>query len=94
MERFYRLALTSDRSGQALWQCQREFLTKAGTDDEFEAAVLRYAPFVLSQNAPLAIGGEIEAKENEGRKIPWKMAWLALPLLAFFGARLWGRKKE
>lgn len=90
MERFYRLALASDRTGQALWQCQREFLSAAKNDDEFEAAVLRYAPFVLSQNEPLATGGEITAMEKRG--IPWKMAWVLVPLLAFLGARFARRK--
>lgn len=90
MERFYRLALASDRTGQALWQCQREFLSAAKDDDEFEAAVLRYAPFVLSQNEPLATGQEIAVPEKHG--VPWKMAWMLVPLLAFLGARFAGRK--
>ena len=42
MERFYRLALASDRPAQALWQCQREFLGSAHDEDAFEEAVLRY----------------------------------------------------
>lgn len=90
MERFYQLALASDRTGQALWQCQREFLSSAKNDDEFEAAVLRYAPFVLSQNEPLATGGEIVTRTRHG--IPWKMAWALVPLLMFLGARFARRK--
>jgi CHAT domain-containing protein len=91
MERFYRLALASGRTGQALWQCQREFLSGVKDDDEFEAAVLRYAPFVLSQNEPLATGGEIVVKEK--RKIPWHFAWLLAPLLVFLATRFAAGKK-
>jgi len=90
MERFYRLALASDRTGQALWQCQKEFLSAAKNDEEFETAVLRYVPFVLSQNEPLVTGGEIVVEGK--RKIPWRMAWLGVPLIVFFGARWWDRK--
>lgn len=86
MERFYRLAQASDRSGQALWQCQREFLSTAGNDDDFEAAVLRYAPFVLSQNQPLATGPEITITGKP--HIPWKLAWWGLPLLVFLVMRM------
>ena len=92
MERFYQLAIASDRTGQALWQSQREFLSKAKTDDEFEAAVLRYAPFVLSQNEPLATGGEIVVTGK--REIPWKMAWVLAPLLVFLAARQAGRRNK
>ncbi len=88
MERFYRLALASDRPGQALWQCQREFLTGVNNDDEFEAAVLRYGPFVMSQNTPLETGGEIIVKQVG---FPWKPTLLALPLLLFLLARLWAK---
>jgi CHAT domain-containing protein/tetratricopeptide (TPR) repeat protein len=90
MERFYRLALASDRPAQALWQCQREFLAKASGDADFEAAVLRYGPFVLSQNTPLETGGEIVVTD---RAIPWTRAWLLLPLLLFLAAR-WRAKKR
>ena len=94
MERFYRLAIASDRTGQALWQCQREFLSKAQGEGEFETAVLRYAPFVVSQNSPLMTGGEIEAKEEEKkREIPWRMAWLVVPLGVFAAARFLRRGK-
>jgi CHAT domain-containing protein/tetratricopeptide (TPR) repeat protein len=91
MERFYQLALASDRPAQALWQCQREFLAKATNDDDFEAAVLRYAPFVLSQNTPLATGEEIAAAATKPR-IPWKKLALVLPLLLFFAARFFKKR--
>ncbi len=91
MERFYQLALASDRPAQALWQCQREFLAKAANDDDFEAAVLRHAPFVLSQNTPLATGGEIVTAATKPG-LPWKRLALALPLLAFFAARFLKRR--
>lgn len=94
MERFYRLAITSDRTGQALWQCQREFLGKVQGEGEFETAVLRYAPFVVSQNSLLMTGGEIEAAVEKEREIPWHLAWLGLPVLLFFAARFWRRKTE
>ncbi len=91
MERFYRLALASDRSAQALWQCQREFISPAmGSEDEFEAAVLRYGSFVLSRKGPLAAGQEITAAS--GGRIPWKTAWLALPAAIFLAARLARRR--
>jgi len=92
MERFYLLAQASDRSGQALWQCQREFLTSTRNDDDFEAAVLRYAPFVLSQNEPLATGPEITLAEKT--RMPWKLAWLGLPLLVFLAMRLGMARKN
>ncbi|MCW1884614.1 CHAT domain-containing tetratricopeptide repeat protein [Luteolibacter flavescens] len=91
MERFYQLALTSDRPAQALWQCQREFLTEAGNDNDFETAVLRYAPFVLSQNAPLATG-EVIVAEPLKPGLPWMRMLLALPLLLFLAARLLKRR--
>jgi CHAT domain-containing protein/tetratricopeptide (TPR) repeat protein len=90
MERFYRLALASDRPAQALWQCQREFLSKAKDDAAFEAAVLRYGPFVISQNTPLEAGGEIVVAE---KSIPWTTAWALLPLVVFLLAR-WRSKKR
>ncbi|MCW1922845.1 CHAT domain-containing protein [Luteolibacter arcticus] len=91
MERFYQLALASDRPAQALWQCQREFLTRTTSDDDFEAAVLRYAPFVLSQNTPLITGQEIVAAPTKPG-LPWKRLALGLPLLLFLAARLFKRK--
>lgn len=91
MERFYQLALASDRPAQALWQCQREFLTRDPSEDGFEAAVLRYGPFVISQNTPLVpSGGEITVKPS--RKLPWRNILLALPLLVFAVARFFKRR--
>lgn len=85
MERFYRLALSSDRPGQALWQTQREFLatSRAGLDPE--AAILRHAPFVLSQRACPPSSAPIP----DHSPIPLRH-WLlpALPLAIFLLARL------
>lgn len=94
MERFYRLALASDRSGQALWQCQREFLSPAAAagDEDFEAAVLRYAPFVLSQNHPLATGPEIVAGAD--KRLPWTLGWLALPFAVLIGLRAFRTRRR
>jgi CHAT domain-containing protein/tetratricopeptide (TPR) repeat protein len=70
MDRFYRLALASGRTGQALWQTQSEFIPTPA-DPGFEAAVLRFGPFTLTQDAPLAGGREIDlppsAAESPGR---------------------------
>lgn len=91
MERFYQLALASDRPAHALWQCQREFLTRDPSEDGFEAAVLRYGPFVISQNTPLlASGGEINAKP--GPKMPWRNILFALPLFVFLLARFFKKR--
>ncbi len=93
MERFYQLALESDRPGQALWQAQGEFLTAAKSDDDYEIAVLRYAPFVLSQNSPLETGNAIAvAKIKSGRF--WIAALAAIPLLLFVIGRALGRRKS
>ncbi len=91
MERFYQLALRSDRPAQALWQAQGEFLAAATTDEAFESAVLAYAPFALSQNAPLAIGPPIQAPARSA-DTRWWIALSALPLAAFLAARLAARK--
>jgi CHAT domain-containing protein/tetratricopeptide (TPR) repeat protein len=86
MERFYQLALESDRPAQSLWQCQREFLTADASEDGFEAAVLRYGPFVIGQNTPLMPSeGPITTKPSS--KLPWRFILLGLPLLAFAVAR-------
>lgn len=91
MERFYQLALASDRPAHALWQCQREFLTRDPSEDGFEAAVLRYSPFVITQNTPLVpSGGEITVKP--ARELPWRSVFLALPLLVFLLARYFKRR--
>jgi CHAT domain-containing protein len=86
MERFYQLALASDRPAQALWQTQREFLATASGDREFEIGVLRYCPFILSQNFALAAGGEIVAPPL-GTPFPWRWIAISLPLLAYLAAR-------
>jgi CHAT domain-containing protein/tetratricopeptide (TPR) repeat protein len=88
MDRFYRLALASDRPAQALWQAQGEFITAAGsTDESFEIAVLQYAPFILSQNASLETGGEIRAPQS-GSFRGWLAALLSIPFLCFLLSRI------
>lgn len=82
MHRFYQLALATDHPAQALWQTQREFLA-AG--DDFEAAVLHAAPFVLSQRGgPLPLA----AIPPPDRTLPWKWLLGLLPLGLFLGGRL------
>jgi CHAT domain-containing protein/tetratricopeptide (TPR) repeat protein len=82
MHRFYQLALATDHPAQALWQTQREFLA-AG--DDFEAAVLHAAPFVLSQR-----GGPLPLAAMSPPDRPWPWKWLLglLPLGLFLGSRL------
>lgn len=95
MERFYRLALRSDRPAQSLWQAQGEFLAAATTDDDFELAVLRYAPFVLSQNSPLTVGPAIVASQPPAAsKKTWLGVLAALPLLLFLISRILVKRKE
>lgn len=93
MERFYQLALASNRPAQALWQTQRELLapTAMGDDEAFEAAVLRYGPFVIGQNTALESSAEIIAAPAH-KKLPWHLLWLGLPLVAFVAARFLGRR--
>jgi len=92
MERFYRLALASDRSGQALWQAQGEMIPSSEDLEAFESAVLRYAPFVLCQSGPLQSGAEIEAR-SVALDFDWR--YLAgLPLLAFLGAVVWRKTRR
>jgi CHAT domain-containing protein/tetratricopeptide (TPR) repeat protein len=92
MERFYRLALASDRPAQALWQTQGEFLSAATADDDFELAVLRYAPFTLSQNSPLVTGPAISAASAPPpRGKIWWLLLSALPLLAFVASRIFAK---
>jgi CHAT domain-containing protein len=89
MERFYQLALRSDRPAQALWQAQGEFLSAAAADDDFELAVLRYAPFVLSQNSPLTVGPTITAwPPPSSSKMTWFGVLAAVPLLLFIISRI------
>lgn len=84
MERFYQLALHSDRTGQAIWQTQAEYLPVA-TDAEFEAAVLRYAPFNLSQTGPLQVGPVIDLAPLESPRPAWQ--YLLLAIAAAIGSR-------
>jgi CHAT domain-containing protein/tetratricopeptide (TPR) repeat protein len=94
MERFYQLAVRSDRPAQALWQTQGELLTAATTDDDFELAVLRYAPFVLSQNSPLTTGPAIAASSrSSGSRSTWLIALTALPLLLFVVSRIVAKRR-
>lgn len=83
MERFYQLAIASNRPGQALWQTQRERLTFEKSDDDFELAVLRYAPFVLSQNSPLDIGPSISAPAIPVSSVSWRLLLVLIPLLLY-----------
>ncbi len=93
MQRFYQLALNSDRPAQALWQTQGEFLSAAAIDDDFELAVLRYAPFVLSQNSPLTVGPAISASPpSSPSKMPWLGVLAAIPLLLFLISRILVKK--
>lgn len=94
MEHFYQLALRSGRPAQALWQTQGQFLAAAHTDDDFELAVLRYAPFILSQNSPLTIGPAIAAAQpSSASKTSWLGVLAALPLLLFFISRILVKRK-
>jgi hypothetical protein len=94
MDRFYRLALASDRPAQALWQAQGEFIPNAkGNDEDFELAVLQYAPFILSQNAPLETGGAITAPKPSS-KHHWIVAVSLIPLLLFLLSRFTCKNSE
>ena len=84
MERFYQLALHSERIGQALWQTQSEYLPKA-TDADFEASVLRYAPFNLSQTGPLQGGDKIDLEPLKSHRPTWP--FLVLVMVAAVAAR-------
>ncbi|MEP4808820.1 MAG: CHAT domain-containing tetratricopeptide repeat protein, partial [Luteolibacter sp.] len=93
MDRFYRLAIASDRPAQALWQTQAEFLSEAAAEPEaYELAVLRYAPFVLSQNTPLQTGPTIEARKPFPVN-PLLLIFGTLPIFLFLSARLFSHKK-
>lgn len=94
MERFYQLALRSNRPAQSLWQTQGELLSGVPSDDDFELAVLRYAPFVLSQNSPLTTGPAIAVSpRSSALKNPWLIAITALPLLLFVISRMLAKRK-
>jgi len=93
MQRFYQLARLSNRPAQALWQAQSEFLPPADSPD-FEAAVLRYAPFNLSQSGPISVGPAIEAPRLTSNP-PWKLILcgvLAAALTRFLVTRLQKRR--
>lgn len=79
MAHFYRLATQSDRPAQALWQTQSQFIPLA-SDPDFETAVLRYAPFNLSQNGPLLVGPKIELIESKSTRT-WSLWVIGLGLL-------------
>jgi len=87
MDRFYRLALKSDRPGQALWQAQAEHLADPGDEAAFEASVLRFAPFSLSQSAPLRGGPTIQAARAPERRPNWLPWFTLIPLAVFLLAR-------
>ncbi|MGB6219931.1 CHAT domain-containing protein [Haloferula sp.] len=92
MEQFYARAVASDRPAQSLWQTQGDFLDAAASDEEFELAVLRYAPFVISQNTPLTLGPSIPAVVLPERfsfwDSPWRFLVAAIPFLLFVVARI------
>lgn len=89
MDRFYRLALASDRPAQALWQAQGELLSVPPEDTEaFEIAVIQYAPFILSQNAPLETGNSIKVEPITSHLHQWLIAASLLPILLFIGSRI------
>jgi CHAT domain-containing protein/tetratricopeptide (TPR) repeat protein len=98
MHHFYQRAALSNRPAQALWQTQGDFLSEATSDEDFELAVLRYAPFVISQNTPLVVGASLPPAE-----IPDSISFLssygryllaAIPLALFFIARLAGKRRS
>lgn len=92
MDRFYRLALASDRPAQALWQAQAEFIPPAsGNEENFENAILKYAPFILSQNSPLEIGPTIHTHPATDPH-PWLIAASSIPLLCFIASRILQKK--
>ena len=93
MDRFYELATAGSRPAQALWQCQQEHFAKAESVDEFEIAVLRYGPFVLSQNTPLQASGGTIVPPNPDR-FPWLKFLLIVPAFAFLLARVLPKARE
>ncbi len=93
MDHFYRLAVASDHPAQALWQTQAHFLAAAPDYSAFELGVLRYAPFVLSQNGPLQTGPPIELRSAPYHRF-WIPALATIPLLLFVVARLLSRSKR
>lgn len=93
MERFYKLALQSNRPAQALWQAQGEFFDASMNDEtrDFELAVLRYAPFIISQIGSLETGDIIVPKRYGNQWWQWVLALLlTIVLVAQF--RHWWRR--
>jgi len=92
MEHFYRRAAASDRPAQALWQTQGDFLAAATSEDEFELAVLRFAPFVLSQSSALVSGPSLPSsdipKTSSLSTSPRRYLLAVIPLMIFLLARL------
>lgn len=87
MDRFYRLAIASDNPAQALWQTQGEYIPVPQENcEDFELAVLQYAPFILSQNAPLETRGTISAPKPSSNH-RWYIAASLIPLLLFLLSR-------
>jgi CHAT domain-containing protein len=93
MERFYQLALASDHPAQALWQAQREFLTAPGSEDDFESAFLRFGPFAISQNTPLAATAATITAQPPRSWRTWKSLLFAIPLVVFLVARFSQKRK-
>ncbi|MBB5351023.1 CHAT domain-containing protein/tetratricopeptide (TPR) repeat protein [Haloferula luteola] len=58
MHDFYQRALESGRPAQSLWETQRDQIPNA-SDPGFDLAILRFAPFILSQSGPLLSGPSI-----------------------------------
>ncbi|MEM1085400.1 MAG: CHAT domain-containing tetratricopeptide repeat protein [Verrucomicrobiota bacterium] len=95
MDHFYRRASTSNRPAQSLWQTQGDFLSAAENEEDFEFAVLRYAPFVLSQNTPLTTGPAIPPAEiSDSRTFNWFYLLAAIPLVAFVVVRVASKRHE
>lgn len=92
MDHFYRLAIASNRTAQALWQTQAHFLSTPADRPDFELAVLRHAPFVLSQNGPLVAAAPIALPPAARR--PWIPALAAIPLLFFLASRLLSKSRK
>lgn len=85
MRRFYELAVHSDRSAQSLWQAQAERIPSPD-DPGFEQAVLRYAPFFMTQHHPLQTGGPIQPGKR--RSPLWLGLLGAIPLAILAAIRL------
>ncbi len=87
MRDFYLRAVASGRPAQALWETQRTLIPR-GDDPGFEAAVLRYAPFIISQSGPLQIGPPIPLPASGPPRAPlWIFVALATISLGFWLVR-------